>query len=293
MARVTRRRPGAARPGVPLVEADRRDEGGAAPNRIGDRPGDRPGERIGDRPGNGPGDRPRHRPASGARAPGRAASARWVVSSRPPILAVLSVLFTLLGAAGCSVPEPAPRDRFYVLAPEIPMTPSGSEPLAATLLVRDLAARGFLGGRQILYRTREQPLEIRRYDLLLWEEPAGRAIAGALALALEAAALFEFVVLPAQGSRADFVLGGNLERFEHLPTAERPTVTADFTLTLVGGRDRRPLFSRRYQGTEPTAGQGPEDLARAFNRLAGRLIGQAVQDIADLVRRRGLVAGDT
>jgi cholesterol transport system auxiliary component len=103
-----------------------------------------------------------------------------------------------------------------------------------------------------------------------------------LAAALRAAKLFELVITTAQRSPADYVLGGELERFEHLPTAAPPEVTADFRLTLMRGTDRRPLFTRRYRGRERIEDAGPEAMARGFNRLAGRLIGEAVRDLQSL-----------
>lgn len=190
------------------------------------------------------------------------------------LLLLASVLLT-----ACGAPEPAQRDRFYTLSPRVPGVGATAAPLRATLLVNDLAARGFLGGRQVVFRTREQPLEVQRYNLLLWEEPPGRAIARDLAGALRTAGLFEFVITPAQRTRTDYILGGELDRFEHLPTASPPQVVADFSLTLMGSADRRSLFSRRYLSQEPTQGDTPEAMAQAFNRLAGRLIGDAVRDL--------------
>ena len=190
----------------------------------------------------------------------------------------LSLLFTLLLSA-CGAPEPAQRDQFFRFAPRVLSPPAATAPLRATLLVNDLAARGFLGGRQIVFRTSEQPLEVQRYNQLLWEETPGRAIAGRLAASVRSAGLFEFVVTPAQRGRADYILGGEIDRFEHLPTAAPPKVIVDFSLTLLQGADRKSLFSRRYQGQEKTGKDSPEAMAEAFNRLAGRLIGEAVRDL--------------
>jgi len=198
------------------------------------------------------------------------------------LLALAPVLLAALMVNACGAPEPAERDRFYSLSPQIQAKPTTTPPLRSTLLVNDLSARGFLGGRQIVYQTQEQPLEVQRYNLLLWEAPPGRSIAGDLAAALRAARLFEFVITPAQRSRADYVLGGEIARFEHLPTAVPPTVVVDFRLTLLHGTDRRSLFSRRYQGQEIVKGASPEAMARAFNQLTGRLIGNAVRDLQSL-----------
>jgi cholesterol transport system auxiliary component len=182
---------------------------------------------------------------------------------------------------GCASPEPAPRDRFYSLG--APATPAASRtPLSATLLVNNLAARGFLGGRQIVFRTEEEPLRVQRYPTVLWEEPPGRALAARLVDALRAAGLYRFVLSPEQRVRGDYVLGGELTRFEHRPTAVPPRVTADLTLTLMRSGDRRSMLAKRYAGEEPAAASTPEEMVRAFQRLADRLVAEAVADLTRL-----------
>lgn len=87
------------------------------------------------------------------------------------------------------------------------------------------------------------------------------------------------MVTPAQRTRADYILSGEIDRFEHLPTAGPPKVVAEFSLTLLQGTNRRSLFSGRYQGQEATGEDSPEAMALAFNRLAGRLVGDALRDL--------------
>jgi cholesterol transport system auxiliary component len=184
----------------------------------------------------------------------------------------------------CAAPAPAPQDRFYTL--QAPLTPAPTAPprtLAVSLSVEDLAARGFLGGRQIVYRTAHEPLRVRRYPQLLWEVPPGRALAGQLVAALRAAGPFELVLSSQRRVRGDYVLSGELTRFEHLPTSAPPHVAADFTLTLVRNADRRVLMNRRYLGREPAGAGTPAAMVSAFNRLAGRLTAEAAAEIGRLV----------
>jgi len=203
----------------------------------------------------------------------------------PWLLALLTLMLV-----GCASPEPVPKDRFYDIdAPEV--AARAASPLAVTLMVNDLAARGFLGGRQIVFRTEAEPLQVQRYPNHLWEEPPGRALAAQLVEALRAAGLFKFVLTPAQRVRTDYVLGGEVARFEHHPTALPPQVVADFTLTLMRSGDRSSMLAKRYAGEETAAANTPEEMVRAFNRLAGRLIGEVVQDLQRL--RPHLKAGST
>lgn len=202
--------------------------------------------------------------------------------------AVAALLATLLGA--CGTAPPAEPDRYFRLQAPATATPGG-RPVAATLVVRELATRGFEGGRAIVYRTAETPLETNRYRNLLWEVAPGPAMAGMLADGLRQVDLFELVILPDQRARAEYLLEGELARFEHLPTDRPPAVAVEFSLILVRSRDRSPLATRRYSGREPVADGTPEGMAEAFNRLAGRLVADAVRDLAALRPRLGEDAG--
>ncbi|MBK1718877.1 ABC-type transport auxiliary lipoprotein family protein [Thiocystis violacea] len=193
-----------------------------------------------------------------------------------PFLALSLLLSLMLG--GCGTAPPVPRDRYYTLDPDF-QTSAGGPPLAASLLVNDLAARGFLGGRQILYRTQERPLAVDRYQVYLWDEPLPRAMASVLARAIREAGLFTQVIIPADRARADFLLGGELIRFEHRPTDRPPVVAATLSLSLVKADDRRSLWTRQYSATEPLAANRPDAMAEAFNRLAARLAAEVLSDL--------------
>lgn len=200
------------------------------------------------------------------------------------MIARVSWALTLLAAllmAGCGTSGPARPDRFYSLDPVPLIGPDGST-APAILLVNDLAARGFLGGRQIVYRTREEPLVAQRYDDLLWEEPPTRTVAGLLVNAIRTAEVFRFVVIPADRARSDYILGGSVERFEHRPTDQPPRVLVSYNLTLVRSDDRGSMASRQYSGEEPVDGPTPDDMADAFNRLNARLAAEVVRDLQGL-----------
>lgn len=192
----------------------------------------------------------------------------------------------LLGCllAGCGSSGPTQRDQFYTLQPEVRIRPS-AQTLPGSLLITPLASRGFLGGTQILFRTAAAPLQVQRYDQLLWEQPPGRAVSEALIAAMRTAGTFQYVVSVADRAQADFMLNGELTRLDHLPTADPPQVSAAFNLTLIVSRNRSIEFTQSYSGQEPTAASTPEEMASAFNRLTGRLLSQAVDDLQRLAPR--------
>jgi cholesterol transport system auxiliary component len=193
-------------------------------------------------------------------------------------------LTALLGCAllaGCGGGERL-RDLHFSLRPEVSAPPS-SRPIPGTLRVTPIAARGFLGGSRIVYRTAEAPLEVQRYNELLWEEVPARAIADDLAAALRAAGVFEHVITAGDPARADYLLTGELQRFEHRPTDAPPRVLGELSLTLVRGKGRQVLVAKTYRAeelvaTSPAGRTTPEAIVAAFNRLAGRLISEVTAD---------------
>ena len=194
---------------------------------------------------------------------------------------VLPALILILVVSGCGSPAPIRPDLFYSLDPEPLEAPLGA-PFPATLLISDLAARGFLGGRQIVFRTEAEPLQVQRYDDLLWADPVPRALSRNLVRAARHAQVFEFALIPADRARADYLLGGEVERFEHLPTATPPRVVGTLNLALVRADDRRSLRDRRYSREVEVQGDTPDAMAEAFNRLAALLVADVVRDLRTL-----------
>jgi cholesterol transport system auxiliary component len=206
------------------------------------------------------------------------------ITLAPRCLAPLLIL--CLSLAGCGSPEPLRRDRFYSLEP-VPLEGPAGAPLAAVLQVNNLAARGFVGGKQIVYRTGAEPLLVQRYDDLLWEQAPSRALSQSLVEAIRAARVFRTVTIPADRVRPDFVLGGELARFEHLPTDQPPRVVGALSLVLVRASDGAPVASRQYSAAEIANASTPDAMAEAFNRLAGRLAADAVRDLQSVKPRLG------
>jgi cholesterol transport system auxiliary component len=190
---------------------------------------------------------------------------------------LIVLLIALSALAGCGGSQPI-QDRFYRLDPP-PLVQPVAPPAPSILLVNNLTARGFLGGRQIIYRTTDEPLLTKRYDALLWDEPPANALTRALVNALRASKVFRFVVIPGEQSLADYRLSGELQRLEHLPTAQPPRVAATLHLTLVPTNDNTVMASRTYSDEEIIEGSTPDAMVEALTRLSARLIAMAVTDL--------------
>ena len=220
------------------------------------------------------------RPARGMKGPGWAACGA----------VVLTGLLLVLGLAGCGSPVPIKEDQYFSLTPPTTLEPGSlateggavardRAPLPASLQVNELAARGFLGGRQILFRTAEAPRETQRYEQRLWDEPVPRALSRHLATRIRDAGVFRFVLIPADRGRADYLLGGEVERFEHLPTAHPPRMAGTLSLTLIRASDGHPLLERRHDAEVPVSGPTPADMATAATHLADQLAAAVVEDL--------------
>jgi cholesterol transport system auxiliary component len=190
---------------------------------------------------------------------------------------LLPALVLILSAAGCGSPAPAKPDLFFSLDPAPLESPTGS-PIPATLLVNELAARGFLGGRQIVFRTEEEPLRVQRYDDLLWDEPVPRAMSRNLVNAIRAAEVFQVRLDPrrprSRGLSARW--RGRALRASAAPTS-MPSAVA-------GCRDAQSgRGARRRSPTDP--GPQLQPRGRCPGRYAGRH-GRGLQPIGGPVGRR-------
>lgn len=191
---------------------------------------------------------------------------------------IIAIIFTLQLTA-CATSGPIEHDRFYRLNPDVAIEPA-STTSAATLQVRPLAARGLIAGRQILFRPSGNSPEVRRHVTDLWEAQPTDAIADALIAALRQARIVAHVVGRSGAIRADYTLGGTLHILEHRPLEGDDRVAAAFDLILSDSHNRHVLFAASYQDTEPMASATPEAMIAAFNRLIGRLVSEAVRDMA-------------
>ncbi len=187
------------------------------------------------------------------------------------------LLLTLL-LSGCAS-TPAVRDQFYQLTAS-ELMPSSQVPLhPGTLLVTNIAARGFLGGLPIVFRDDEQPSLTQRYDNHLWEQPPARMLKAQLVRTLDSAGIFRHVLADPSGAQIDYRLSGQLTRFEHRPTAQPPTVALELELTLIETSTRRLRLARRYARQQPTAASTPVAMVAAFNQLVDQVLDEIIADL--------------
>ncbi|MGR9106854.1 MAG: ABC-type transport auxiliary lipoprotein family protein [Gammaproteobacteria bacterium] len=186
--------------------------------------------------------------------------------------------FCLLWAAICACQSgPAPRETYYQLAPRVPQEALHPKS-CGTILVGRFATQGFAGGRPIVFREREDSLEIQRYHYHLWSETPAAMFQNAILRSLRATGLARYVVTPAERAAADWIVSGNILRIEHYPNSTPARVEIEAEFGIIAANTRHILSMKRYLETEPAASRRVEDAVSAFNTALERIVARFQMD---------------
>jgi cholesterol transport system auxiliary component len=199
-----------------------------------------------------------------------------------PGLSAIIVAYAVV--AGC-VSGPPPQDVFYTLTGAMTASKS-SKPLAGTILVNRMAARGFTAGRQIVFRDKKYPFQVQRYHYRYWADAPAVLIQDRLAESLRQAGIADYVITPAERAKADWILSGTLLRFEHHPYTRPPAVVVELELGIVRSECRESVFLKRYSVQEPASNHQIEQAIPAFERALTRLIDQFLKDAARVLEEQ-------
>ena len=202
--------------------------------------------------------------------------------SRLPGLCAIIAVYAVV--AGC-VSGPAPQDAFYTLTP-VMTSPKSAKPLAGTILVNRLAARGLTAGRQIVFRDKDHPFQVQRYHFRYWADAPAVMIQDRLVESLRQAGVVDYVITPAERAKADWIVSGSLLLFEHHPYAQPPTVAVELELGIVRAACRDPVFLQRYSAQEPAPNNQIDQAIPAFERALTRLIDQFLKDARRVLDER-------
>jgi cholesterol transport system auxiliary component len=202
--------------------------------------------------------------------------------SRLPGLFAIVVACAVAG--GCAL-DPPPQDAFYTLAP-VMMAAKSTKPLAGTILVNRLAARGLTAGRQIVFRDKDHPFQVQRYHYRYWADAPAVMIQDRLVELLRQVGIADYVITPAERAKADWIVSGSLLLFEHHPYAQPPAVVVELELGIVRADCRDPVFLKRYLVQEPAPNNQIDQAIPAFERALTRLIDQFLKDAARVLEEQ-------
>lgn len=182
------------------------------------------------------------------------------------------LLLFVAALAGCAA----------VKGPDTPVTmrlsPSftGAAPVAGSVAVAPVQARGVNGGMRYAYVDAQAPGEIHQAATLFWEEPPPRIMERALVAGLRSR--FAAVSGPELAVPADRRVVAVLTRFEEMTDGGAAQAVVGFDVSILsGGKVER---SGRYCGAAPVASPSGTSRARAFETAIENAVSHFVQDMA-------------
>ncbi|MAT64220.1 MAG: hypothetical protein CMN57_01075 [Gammaproteobacteria bacterium] len=128
---------------------------------------------------------------------------------------IFSLLMLLL-AGGCAGPAAVPEDSYYRLARAEPAARLSRPLLTGGLVVVEVQTPALYQDRAIVYRTTEQPLQLRRHHYHYWSERPPRLLQAYLVDYLTAAGLADRVQGEDYAGEARYRLHARLERFDQI-----------------------------------------------------------------------------
>lgn len=202
------------------------------------------------------------------------------------ILRAYSVLIIagFIHLSGCTS-GPAPREVFYRLDPGTgPAVDSDAN--CGTILVSRMAARGFAGGRPIVFRGQADPLQVQRYNYHSWSEPPAMMIQDGIAKSLRAAGLVRFVITPTERATANWIVSGTLLRMEHFPETSPSAVEIEMEIGVVSTATRETVFLDRYLERVSAQSNRIDAAVSAFNTALQKILLKFPEDLGAAVGHR-------
>lgn len=196
-------------------------------------------------------------------------------------LAILLAITAMTVQGGC-LSGPVPRDRFFRL--QVPDASARLElpRLRGRLLVDSIRGSAMTVERLMLYRSADDPSQVKREGYDQWVDPPPAMIQRALVEFLRSANVAREVITPEMRLDADFRLFGRLHRFERLVGQGSPRATIEIELTLVRLEDRELLLLESYREEEPADGDGIGSSAEAFSRALHRILQRLTLDLPEV-----------
>lgn len=183
------------------------------------------------------------------------------------------MLALILTVVGCATMTYTPTLR-YLIAPEVKTTVA--EPCGESLGFRPLEP-GQPYKQGIVYR--ETPYEIGYYANAEWAEMPRDVVTRALSDALAASGRFSDVGNAADMRLPDFVLTGQLRKFDEVRMTEPWTATCEVRLEMRSSRDENAVWAATLSASEPLESHEPGALAAAMSRAVARIVEESVAGI--------------
>lgn len=188
----------------------------------------------------------------------------WITCATLPLL-----------ATGCAslLPKAAPPPLRYTLA--VPDAGVTAESSGKSLAVRSLEpARPYK--QNVVTRSGD---ELAQYTSVEWAELPADTVTRALMDALVASGRFNDVAQAVDLTRPDWILTGQLRRFDLVRDTEPWTAVCEARLELREASGRALIWAKTIRAEEPLAQSDHKALPAAMSAAVGRVIHEAVAEI--------------
>lgn len=176
--------------------------------------------------------------------------------------------------AGCAAPEYTPT-LYYAIEPVIEV--AEAQPTGASLGMRPIQADRPYRQRMMF---RERGHTLHAYFNAEWAKGPSEAAGRALLDAITETGGFGDVSNAADMRRPDYILLGNLRRFEEDRTREEVAAVVEGHLELRRGVDRSVVWTDIIRASHPLEGEGPNAYAEAVSEALGQWASLAAEQIA-------------
>ena len=196
---------------------------------------------------------------------------------------LLATAAMLAGGAGCaSLNKPYPPQRYYVFEAPGEATPAGDAAEAERVLrVRPFEVAEPYNGDEFVYRAGSRQASGDFYHRFL--APPGTLLTEQTRRWLQSAGLYQAVVSPTSGAKADYVLEGLVtELYGRFPPdgPGEAVLAVQFSLLRADPRDPAIVWHAELREVEPVADRTPAALVGAWNRALRRVLEALVAELS-------------
>jgi ABC-type uncharacterized transport system auxiliary subunit len=202
---------------------------------------------------------------------------RWKGSSRafaPAVLGVCAAAFTV--ACGG-----VPRDYFYTLQP--PAVAPATGKTTYVLGIEPFRSPAILRDDRIVYYSSPTALDYYRHHR--WGAIPAELVGEFAAQWLQEEGAFAQVkMFPVRGA-VDYILGGEVTRFEEVDSGDSVKVRLAVALSLVRRRDQKLVWSGEQREEMPVQGQGVAAVASTLSAACTQALGQMLPGLVAQVEQ--------
>lgn len=192
---------------------------------------------------------------------------------------LLAILASLL--ASCATAPGIPDTVYYRLPPREPIQALAAPVLTQPIVVETLLADGLHSDQAIIYSTDPDAARLKAYHYQLWVDPPVRLLQRRLIATLREANVSRIVTDRLPNQIDALRIGGRLERFERVKTAQGWAIAVGLSLRADLRDGKPPLVLEEYIVEAPADGESVRDSVAAMGDAVDRIYADFLRDLGE------------